>query len=191
LGGTGTGAGQLTVSPATLNFGNVTVGKSASLGATLTAAGANVTVTSAADTNSEFLLTGLSLPLTLTAGQSVSYTVAFAPQASGTTSGTLLFASNAANSPTETSTGTGIAPPQHSVALSWSETSAVAGYNVYRGITSGGPYTPINSALDPSTAYTDSTVSAGQTYYYVTTAVDGSGSESGYSNQVQAVVPTP
>jgi hypothetical protein len=191
LAGTGTGAGQLTVTPATLNFGNVTVGKNASLGGTIAAAGANVTVTSAANTNSEFLLTGLSFPFTLAAGQSVSYTVAFAPQASGTASGTLSFASNATNSPTETSTGTGVAPPQHSVALSWGETSAVVGYNVYRGTTSGGPYTPINSALDPSTAYTDSTVSAGQTYYYVTTAVDGSGHESGYSNQVQAVISFP
>jgi centrosomal CEP192-like protein/ASPM-SPD-2-Hydin domain-containing protein len=191
LTGTGTGAGQLTVSPATLNFGDVIVGKSSSLSGTIAAAGANVTVTSADNTNSEFLLTGLSFPFTLAAGQSVSYTVAFAPQASGTASGTLSFASNATNLPTETSTGTGIAPPQHSVALSWSETSPVVGYNVYRGTTSGGPYTPINSALDPTTAYTDNAVSAGQTYYYVTTAVDGSGSESGYSNQVQAVVPTP
>jgi len=39
--------------------------------------------------------------------------------------------------------------------------------------------------------YSDSTVQAGQTYYYATTAVDSSGSESGYSNKVQVVVPTP
>ncbi|MBZ5723258.1 MAG: choice-of-anchor D domain-containing protein [Acidobacteriia bacterium] len=191
LAGTGTGAGQLTVSPATLNFGNVTVGSSASLGGAITASGANVTVTSASNTNSEFLPTGLSFPFTLAAGQSASFTVAFTPQASGTASGTLSFASNATNSPTETSTGTGVAPPQHSVALSWSETSAVVGYNVYRGKTSGGPYSLINSALDPSTTYTDGTVSGGQTYYYVTTAVDGSGIESGYSNQVQAVISFP
>jgi hypothetical protein len=54
----------------------------------------------------------------------------------------------------------------------------------------GGPYSKINSAVNTSTAYTDNTVTAGQTYYYVTTAVDGSGNESGYSNQVQAVIPT-
>ena len=37
----------------------------------------------------------------------------------------------------------------------------------------------------------DNQVVAGQTYYYVATAVDGSGVESGYSNQVQAVIPKP
>ena len=67
----------------------------------------------------------------------------------------------------------------------------VVGYNVYRGGTSGGPYNKINSALDGSTAYTDSGVLAGQTYYYVTTAVDSTGAESVYSNQVTAVIPTP
>jgi fibronectin type 3 domain-containing protein len=88
-------------------------------------------------------------------------------------------------------TGTGAAPPQHSVDLSWNGTSTVVGYNVYRGSQSGGPYTKLNSVLDASTTYTDSSVQAGQTYYYVTTAVDSSGAESGYSNQIQAPVPSP
>jgi fibronectin type 3 domain-containing protein len=34
-------------------------------------------------------------------------------------------------------------------------------------------------------------VSAGQTYYYVATAVSTSGVESSYSTQVSATVPTP
>jgi fibronectin type 3 domain-containing protein len=49
----------------------------------------------------------------------------------------------------------------------------------------------INSSLDGTTAYTDNTVVSGQTYYYVATAVDSESQESGYSNQAQAVVPTP
>jgi fibronectin type 3 domain-containing protein len=88
-------------------------------------------------------------------------------------------------------TGTGAAPPQHSVDLSWTGTSTVVGYNVYRGSQSGGPYTKINSALDASTTYTDGSVQAGQIYYYVTSAVDSSGTESSYSNQIQASVPSP
>jgi fibronectin type 3 domain-containing protein len=88
--------------------------------------------------------------------------------------------------------GTGTAPPQHSVSLGWTaSTSTVAGYNVYRGSQSGGPYVAVNSGLDASTSYTDTSVQAGQTYYYVVTAVDGSGNESVYSNQAQAVIPTP
>jgi fibronectin type 3 domain-containing protein len=88
-------------------------------------------------------------------------------------------------------TGTGAVPPQHSVGLSWNGTSTVVGYNVYRGSQFGGPYVKINSALDTSTTYTDSSVQAGQTYYYVTTAIDSSGAESSYSNQIQALVPSP
>jgi hypothetical protein len=34
-------------------------------------------------------------------------------------------------------------------------------------------------------------VSSGMTYFYVTTAVETNGVESGYSNQAQAVVPRP
>jgi fibronectin type 3 domain-containing protein len=77
------------------------------------------------------------------------------------------------------------------VDLTWNASSGAVGYNIYRGTVSGGPYTMINSSLDSATAYTDSTVASGQTYYYVATAVDGSSAESGYSNQAQAVIPTP
>jgi len=49
----------------------------------------------------------------------------------------------------------------------------------------------INSSLDSNTAYTDSTVTSGTTYYYVATAVNSGSEESGYSNQATAVVPTP
>jgi uncharacterized repeat protein (TIGR03803 family) len=78
----------------------------------------------------------------------------------------------------------------HTVNLSWdASTSPVVGYNVYRGPNSNGPYTKINSTLIMPTAYPDSTVQAGQTYYYVTTAVGTDDVESGYSNQTEAVIP--
>jgi cellulose 1,4-beta-cellobiosidase len=87
-------------------------------------------------------------------------------------------------------TGSGTAPA-HSVSLSWNASSGAVGYNVYRGGVSGGPYTIINPSLDASTSYTDTTVSAGTTYYYVVTAVNSSSVESGYSNQATAAVPSP
>src|SRR5215471_10667372 len=78
-----------------------------------------------------------------------------------------------------------------SVGLTWNaSTSTVAGYNAYRGNQSGGPYTRLNSSLVATTAYTDSTVEAGQTYFYVVTAVNSSGVESVYSNQGQVTVPS-
>ncbi len=77
-----------------------------------------------------------------------------------------------------TSSGTGIAVPQHFVDLSWNaSTSQVVGYNVYRGTQSGGPYIMINSVLNASTNFGDNNVQAGHTYFYVVTAVDASNNE--------------
>jgi len=193
LSGNGTPAGQLNVTPTALNFGSVAVGTSASLPATLSAMGSSVTVSSATVTSSEFTLSGLSFPFTLTPGQSAPFTAIFAPQSNGTASGSFTFASDAINSSLlESLTGNGTAPLLHSVGLSWSPSaSVVVGYNVYRSNTPGGPYMKINSAIDPTTAYTDNTVQGGQTYYYVATAVDGSGTESEYSNECATVIPAP
>jgi titin len=85
--------------------------------------------------------------------------------------------------------GTGI----HDVILSWtaSTTTGVVGYNVYRGTTSGGESaTPLNSSPVNGTTYTDTTVQAGQTYYYVVTAVASNDvTQSADSNEVSATVP--
>lgn len=85
---------------------------------------------------------------------------------------------------------TAAAGQAHSATASWTASSSVvAGYNVYRGTVSGGPYTKLNSSLIMVLTYTDSTVQATQTYYYVATAVDGGGNESVFSNEVPAVIP--
>jgi fibronectin type 3 domain-containing protein len=47
----------------------------------------------------------------------------------------------------------------------------------------------VNSAPVGGASYADGSVQNGQTYYYVATAVDGSGNESVYSNEVAATVP--
>jgi fibronectin type 3 domain-containing protein len=142
---------------------------------------------------SQFSVSGISLPITIAAGSSISFQVAFAPQTSGTSSSNVTFISNASNSPSVQALSGTATMPQHSVALSWntSTSSGVVGYNVYRGTASAGPYSRINAAVVPAPFSTDSTVQGGQTYYYVTTAVDSSGMESSYSNQVQVLVPTP
>ena len=79
---------------------------------------------------------------------------------------------------------------QHSVQLAWNASATtVSGYNLYRGTSNGGPYTKINSALLIVLIYTDSTVSSGNTYYYVSTSVDSTGKESSYSDQATAIIP--
>jgi hypothetical protein len=194
--GTGTPVpqGQLSVSPTNIDFGNVFVGTNANQTGTLTASGASVTVTSDTVSGSAFAVSGLSFPVTIPAGQHVQFNVTFTPAGNGAASGNVSFASNASNSPTiETFTGTGTPPPQHTVNLSWTASSSqnVIGYNIYRSITSGKQYSKINSVLNASTLYSDNTVADGQTYYYVTTAVNSSNEQSAYSNQATAVIPKP
>ncbi len=172
------------------------VGTSSALTASLNATGAAVTVQPTTPTNSEFVLSGISLPITIPAGQSATFTVTFTPQATGSTSASLSFPSNASNSPTvQTLTGTGSPQPAHSVALTWnaSPSGGITSYNVYRTTyvsNSCGSYSTIGSTTSQVLTYTDSSVSDGTTYCYVTTAVDPEG-ESSYSNVVQAAIPAP
>ena len=76
------------------------------------------------------------------------------------------------------------------VALGWTASSSpgIAGYNAYRSTNSNGPYTKLNSSLISTTNYNDQMVQSGNTYYYVTTAVDSQGDESSYSNQAVATI---
>ncbi len=189
LTGTGTTKGVLTIAPTALNLGSVDVGSTTSQTSTMSATNGSVTVFSAVTNNTQFGVSGLSFPLTIGAGQSVTFSVNFSPSQSGSASGTLSVASNASgNNTTEGLSGTGVTP-KHNVDLWWApSSSSVAGYNVYRG-TAVGSYTKINTALDSQTTYTDATVVSGQTYYYAATAVSSSGQESGYSSPVQVAVP--
>ena len=187
-----TSSGNLGVTPASMSFGNVTIGNTQTQSGSVTASGGSVILSSASSSNSMFTLGGLTLPLTLAAGQSVPFTVTFAPTSTATASSNISFFTNTSSSALVIASGSG-ASIQHLVDLSWnaSTSSSIAGYNVYRGTVSGGPYLRINSALDTSISYSDSQVQSGQIYYYVTTAVDSAGVESSYSSEVQAVIPLP
>jgi fibronectin type 3 domain-containing protein len=84
-------------------------------------------------------------------------------------------------------------PKVHKVTLTWQAATAspgksVASYNVYRGTTSGGPYSKLASGIKDA-KYEDSLVSSGTTYYYVVTSVEEGGHESPYSAEIQAKVP--
>ena len=194
LSGTGTAPGQLSVT-SSLAFGNVVVGTSANLPASLSATGATVTITSVNLSSSEFTLSGITFPATLAAGNTLPFTVTFTPQATGTASGSASFASNASNSPSLLSLGgTGTAPPVHTVQLSWtaSTSSNINGYNLYRGTSASGPFTQINPSLISNTSYTDNSVVDGTTYYYEATAVDSNNQESAKSTPAaQAIIPAP
>jgi hypothetical protein len=83
-----------------------------------------------------------------------------------------------------------LAATSNNVSLAWNaSTSPGVNYFVYRGTTSGGPYTKLNSTAQSALTYSDSTVLAGATYYYVTTVVNSSNVESSYSNQMSVSIP--
>ena len=193
LTGTGTSTpGTLAANPTTLPVGSVTDGQSGTTSGSLVASGSNVTVTAASSNNAAFSISGLTLPVTIQAGQSAPFTVTFSPQSAGSASATLTFTSNASPASTQaTATGTGTAPQTHTVSLSWtgSTSSNISGYNIYRAAYSSscGSFSKINSLLNTGTLYTDSTVTNGSSYCYAATAVDTSNVESGYSNIVSAV----
>jgi hypothetical protein len=192
LAGTGRVAGQLQVSPATIDFGDASVGSARTQTGQLTAGGANVTVSSATISGKDFQLSGPSLPFTIPAGHSVPFTITFVPQNSRSSSAILSFGSDAKNSPTEQQATVRVVDAvQHKVQLSWKASTSkhIVGYNVYRGTRSGGPYKKINTVLDPNTRFTDLKVAARHKYYYVATAVNSRKRESAHSKQIQVAIP--
>lgn len=193
LAGTGvsTPIGTLNVSPVSVAFGNVNVGSTASNNLTLSNSGtADVSVQSINVTGLGFSISAAT-PFTVTAGKSTSVAVTFTPQTAGTANGSATFVSDAGNSPaTVPLTGTGTTATAHTVDLTWvASTSTVVGYNVYRASQTGGPYQKVNVSLESALGFVDSAVNSGQTYFYVVTAVDGSGNESSFSNEASAVIP--
>lgn len=184
----------IAVGPTSVNFGTVSAGKMASQSVTLTNTGnTEITVSKILASGTGFSVTGGSAPLQLSSSQSVTVDVQFDSSAAGKYTGALMVSSNASNSSVDVPlAGTVAAPPTAapSVGLKWNaSTSTVTGYNVYRGGASSGPFTRVNGSLVPGLTYTDQTVTAGATYFYVTTAVDSAGVESGFSNAAEAVVP--
>ena len=177
--GTGTPTTRLlSVSPGSVAFGNVTAGTSAAQTLTLTNTGnSSLTISSDAASGAGMSVTGVAGGTTLAPGQSATLTVGFAPKTAGNVTGSITIASDATNAPSMSLplSGSGVLPASH--------------YNVYRGTTAGGPYTKMDSAAISSTSYADSSVTSGTTYYYAVTALGTDGLESGYSNQVTAVIP--
>ncbi len=101
----------LTISPASLNFNNVTVGQTSTQNVTLSNSGnANLTINLATISGTGFGMTGLSLPKTLAPGANLSFSVQFTPTSTAGASGSIVFTDNAPNSPqTLTLTGSAVA----------------------------------------------------------------------------------
>jgi len=183
----------ISVNPSSLSFGNVTDGSSAAQGFAVTNTGnSNVAISGITVAGTGYSIASGAGAVTLAPNQSTSVSVQFAPSAAGVATGSVKILSNATASASSVAlSGTGVAPVvPHSVALNWgASSSVVAGYNVYRSTVSGSSYAKMNGSPLGGVSYADSNVQSGQTYYYVATSVDSSGTESVYSNEVTAIVP--
>ena len=91
---------------------------------------------------------------------------------------------------------------KNAIRLNWQPSTdcnanPVAGYNLYRATTSGGPYQKLNHTLLTDTTFLDSantpgsSLNAGVAYYYVASSVDHDGDPSAYSCQVSATASVP
>src|SRR3984885_14988872 len=181
--------------PAQLSFGNVTVGTTDTLQATLHNTGnIDADISSITVSGKGFTLGGSGSSAMLAPGQTLTLDVSYAPTSSGVGSGTLTVVSNATTKQISIPlSGKGLNKTQtskHSVTLAWDASSgSIIGYYVYRSSKPSGPYARLNSASTPSTSYSDTTVSNGQTYYYVVTAANSSNIESTDSNTATANIP--
>jgi hypothetical protein len=93
-------AGGLTAAPASISFGNVTIGTSQTQTDTLTNnASSSITITQATVTGAGFSTSGLSLPLTLAPAQSATFSVIFNPQSAGSVTGNLALTNDSSTSP--------------------------------------------------------------------------------------------
>jgi hypothetical protein len=183
--------GSLNPSVSSLSFGTVNVSSSESLSVVLTNAGnSSISITNVSIAGAGFSPSGVPSGLIIAGQSSATLTVAFAPATSGTVTGSVTVTSTASDPSVVINLSGAGATTSSSITLGWTESaSGIAGYNVFRSAASDGPYTQLNSSLVTATQYTDSTALAGQTYYYVVTAVSSSDVQSGYSNQADAVVP--
>jgi hypothetical protein len=198
---------DLVISPTVLSFGSIALKSTKTQNVTLQNTGdISMSVQGITISGAGFGFSDLSPGFTLAPNQKVTFQVWFTPKAAGAAAATLtLLSANLTSPETLGMSGTGVSstttpppttpptnpqPTAHTVALTWgASSSTVVGYRVYRSDTSGGSYTVLNGTALNALSYTDSSVTDGTTYYYVVTAVDSSGNESVYSNQVSAAVP--
>jgi hypothetical protein len=187
------GIPTLSVPVSNLMFGNVVVNTPVTQSLTLTSAGtAPVTINAVTLTGAGFAVSGPTLPVTLNPGQTATLVVQFDPAVTGPATGQLTITSTSTTNGTALIGLSGTGEP-HEVDLSWNAPSSsadpVAGYNIYRSSDGGVTYPLLNSQVDTTTTYADTTVTAGLSYDYYVTSVDASGFESTPSNTISVTVP--
>lgn len=185
-------SGSISLSTTALSF-NGSSGNASSQPLTITATGQrSVTIQKISFSNGTFSNSSLSLPATLSRGQSLTVKVTAKPQSTAQT-GTLTVTSTA-NDPTVSLSETAInKTTSHSVSLTWlapsSSSDPVDSYQVERAASGSTQYSTVGTTVASSTAFTDTTVTSGKTYVYEVRSVDESGRASNPSNTITMTIP--
>ncbi len=192
LSGTGVAPGALTANPSSLSFGSVQVGSNSSLSETVTnTGGSSVTISQVGISGTGFTLSGITAPVTLTAGQSATFSVKFAPAAAGSVTGNVTITSNASNSTLAIPlSGTGVAPGAlgaNPISLSFGSVQVGSNSSLSETVTNaGGSSVTISQVGVSGTGFTlggitaPVTLTAGQSATFsVKFAPTSAGSESG------------
>ena len=194
-------APSLTVTPASVNFGNQMLQSTNTQNVTLQNTGnvplalQGITVAGGA-----FGFSNLAPGVSLAPSQQVTFQVWFKPSAAGPASATVSFLNSSLSSPEKLQlSGDGVLSPtsttspsgKHKVHLVWHPATGgeVIGYIVYRSDAPSDSFSPLFGTAIREVFYEDGTVAAGDTYHYVVTSVDASGVQSLHSNRVTVVVP--
>jgi hypothetical protein len=170
LSGSGMAQGQpaIGVNPASVSFGNVTVGAPNSQTILIQNNGsATLSISQLSAFGAGFSVSGLAIPATIAAGSSTIFNIAFSPASPGAVLGSVSLASNAASSPLAIPlSGTGVA----STLLLGASTSTVAFGSVAVGsnssqsvtLTNNGNSTVTIGTVSAGTGFSASGVTAGQ-----------------------------
>jgi hypothetical protein len=152
-----------------------------------------ITIRSLSFSNGTFFAPAISLPVTLSSGQSVAGQVSAHPQSTAQT-GKLTIGTDAGTFTVSLSeTAITKAAAAHSVNLTWKAPSSnsvpVDSYQVERAASGSSQYAVVGTTAAASTAFTDSSVTSGQTYVYAVRSVDDTGNASTPSNTVTLAIP--
>jgi Abnormal spindle-like microcephaly-assoc'd, ASPM-SPD-2-Hydin len=185
----------LSINATSIGFGNVVLNTPATQTVILSSTGtSSVMVNSATVSGTGFTLSGPTFPQTLTPGQTATLGVQFDPTVLGAATSVLTIVSTSSSNGTAVIDlgGTGIAS-SYVVNLSWDAPTdspvPVSGYNVYRSPAGSSSYELLNSSVDTSTTYVDSTVQDGLSYDYTIESVGQSGVRSGPTSPVNVTIP--
>ncbi len=151
--------GSLSVNPSTVAFGNIVVGNTTTKTAAIfNTGGSNVTISEAAVSGSGYGVAGINVPVTLSAGQSLSFTASFEPTSTGASNGTLSLTSNGSNPQlTIVLSGTGVAPGQLAVnplTLSFGNVNAGQSQTLSGTLTAGQTDVNVSSASVDGASFT-------------------------------------